>query len=574
MRAIAFVILGVGCSTPQRPFPLREPFLVDTDMRDVSIPCRPDPSPKEPDRKSCAPAEYISPFMWDQIDNLAFARMSRAFAVRRFGESRNVNSLDEVPDSSWFTNRKRVVLAEGESTSASCSTDDLLPPPDQAGGEPWVIDHGKDNGATLGFSIDVPGKGRYLLKADDKGVPERASAASVVGSAIYHSLGFNTSCEQVVVFRKSQLKLTPNLKVVENSGLSHAFDDAALDKVLASTTQVPGGMVRMQASKWLPGMTIGPFRYVGVRDDDPNDVVDHADRRELRGSRVLSAWLDHWDAREQNSMDVWMAADAKNKRSSPGHVVHYFIDTSDIFGGTLRFPEMSVRLGYSYELDFADIGRALFTFGIAEQPWDRAEKVPGREKFAFFKAGDFDPETWKAMYPNPAFLRMTERDAAWMARLIARYSPTDIRRAVDLGKWTDPNDAGYLTDNLVERQRRILARYLTRISPLGDVRADGANQICTIDFARLREVQPSTTYRYTVVQHGGGKHLAIIPELRTGAELCFKPQSVITASVADSDPTRMVTFEVRNGTSAGPLRIHAYDLGGRGMRIVGVTRPE
>src|SRR6185295_4863978 len=130
----------------------------------------------------------------------------------------------------------------------------------------------------------------------------RASAASVIGAAIYHAIGFNTSCEQVVVLRKAQLQLKAGLKVVENSGVAHPFDDAALDRVLATTTQVPGGRVRMQASKWLPGLALGPFRYIGTRADDPNDVIDHADRRELRGGRVLAAWLDHWDAREQNSM--------------------------------------------------------------------------------------------------------------------------------------------------------------------------------------------------------------------------------------------------------------------------------
>jgi hypothetical protein len=34
-----------------------------------------------------------------------------------------------------------------------------------------------------------------------------------------------------------------------------------------------------------------------------------------------------------------------------------------------------------------------------------------------------------------------------------------------------------------------------------------------------------------------------------------------------------VTFEVRNGSAAGPLVIHGYDLGARGVRVVGVTRP-
>ena len=70
---------------------------------------------------------------------------------------------------------------------------------------------------------------------------------------------------------------------------------------------------------------------------------------------MLAAWLDHWDAREQNSMDVWLAGDEKDKKSSPGCVKHYIIDTSDMFGEETTFDDMSRRLGYTYEFDVVDI---------------------------------------------------------------------------------------------------------------------------------------------------------------------------------------------------------------------------
>ena len=49
---------------------------------------------------------------------------------------------------------------------------------------------------------------------------------------------------------------------------------------------------------------------------------------------------------------------------------------------------------------------------------------------------------------------------------------------------------------------------------------------------------------------------------------------MVTGAFADDDPKRIVTFEVRNGTGAGPLVIQGYDLGARGVRVVGLTRPE
>src|SRR5262249_28420462 len=195
----------------------------------------------------------------------------------------------------------------------------------------------------------------------------------------------------------------------------------------------------------------------------------------------------------------------------------------------------SRRLGYSYDLDFAEIGRALVSFGALEQPWDRARITPGREKFGYYRAGEFTPDHWKPMYPNPAFSRMTERDAAWMARRIARFSPDDVRRVVALGQWRDPGDADYLTGVLLERQRRSLVRSLGTLAPLGEVHAAGAGRICATDFARLRAIAPAGA-RYAIVERGGGRTIALPAELAADGEVCFAPRPVVTGDLADSDP--------------------------------------
>src|SRR5262249_37991774 len=157
---------------------------------------------------------------------------------------------------------------------------------------------------------------------------------------------------------------------------------------------------------------------------------------------------------------------------SPGYVRHYILDTSEALGGNADPDALTRRLGYSYIVDFGDILADLFTFGRG-RAWDRAHLVPGRERFGYFSAVDFDPEDWKGLYPNPAFARMTERDAAWMARIIARFAEADVRALVAAGQFSHPSDIDYLTQVLLARQRRILARYLTRLSPLADVRQEG-----------------------------------------------------------------------------------------------------
>ena len=183
-----------------------------------------------------------------------------------------------------------------------------------------------------------------------------------------------------------------------------------------------------------------------------------------------------------------------------------------------------------------------------------------------------DPSSWKGLYPNPAFVRMQERDAAWMARIIARFTAADVRAIVAAARFSDPGDIDYLTQVLLDRQRSILARYLTRLSPLADVHAD-REKICATDLARLRGVVAPEQFRYTVTERGAGKQLALAATVLPDGVVCFQPQPVAAAQLPDPARERIVIFEVRNGTAAGPLEIHAYDLDARGMHVVGLVRP-
>jgi hypothetical protein len=564
------IAIAMSCAGGPRPFAFRAPLVVDSDTQLVSVACRPEPSIKEPARARCAPADYVSPFVWDQVDNLVFARVSHALSIDVGGEAANATSLDEVADSSWFENRIGAApLSIEQRTLGACKPADLLP--DEVADGTWLVDHGKDNGSTRGFRVDVPGKGRYMLKADDTGVAERASAASVIGAALYNAAGFSTTCEQVVLIARAQLTLAPDLTITSNAGTTVPFDAAALDAVLASSTQV-AGRTRMQASKWLPGLPLGPFRYVGVRDDDPNDVIAHEDRRELRGSRLLAAWINHWDAREQNSMDLWLARDTKMTRSSPGYVRHYIVDTSDTIGGGLTSAAATLRLGQAHLVSLRDVLLDFVTLGALERPWDRARATVGREKFGLFSVRDFDPEHWRALYPNPAMLRMTERDGAWMARIIARFTADDIRAIAAAGQFSDARDAAYLAKVLIERQHEILVRYLTRLSPIADVHAVGTDQLCAVDLARSSEAVPADQFHYRVVEIGAGQRIELVATPSAGGVVCFRPRSLARSELADNASERRVIFEVRNGTAAGPLEIHTYDLGPRGMFIVGLER--
>ena len=103
------------------------------------------------------PEEYFSPFAWDGADQMLFRPMARFFAVDPAGEAMNVNAMDEVPDSSWYTNRmSRGPLSRAELLAGPCGDE---PPLDPTG--PWKITSAKPNGANPGFIIeDADGRRR------------------------------------------------------------------------------------------------------------------------------------------------------------------------------------------------------------------------------------------------------------------------------------------------------------------------------------------------------------------------------------------------------------------------------
>jgi hypothetical protein len=557
LAAVPLALLATaGCA--QRPFSARPPLTRDTDLASVSVPCHLDPTPEDPRHVSCAPRPYVSPLAWDGIDNSIFRPASDALAVRATREAPNATSIDEVADSAWFTNRLGAGdVAIDDFRRGACEPAQLLDPR-TAGPGAWVIDKGKANGSSLGFRVSIPGKGKYLFKVDTEGQGERSTAASVIGAAVYHAVGFFTSCEQIVTFDPSVLTLTPGLRYRDNSGLERSFDQKALDRVLAGAVK-RGVFVRMQASAWLPGYLLGPFRYEGARDDDPNDAIPHEDRRELRGGRLLAAWIDHVDAREQNTMDTWLADRPERSDSSPGHVRHYYIDTSDVLGSLWAWDGISRRLGRSYLLDWGDIGLDFVTLGIPTRPWETIERTPGHEMFGYFDAPTFDPEGWKNEYPNPAFSRMTERDGAWMARLLAHISPEMLRALAEAGQFHNTEDARWLAGVLEARLGRILDRYLTRLSPLGDLRVEGGTTLCAVDLARRRRVREDAAFRYAA-------------RTSTGEALAVSSRDDGSVCVALPRAPGTIAVSIWNGVAPGELTAHLYDDGGRGYVVAGVVR--
>jgi hypothetical protein len=348
------------------------------------------------------------------------------------------------------------------------------------------------------------------------------------------------------------------------------FDRFALERILRAAPR-RGDSVRMIASAWLPGRTIGPFRYQGTRPDDPNDVVPHEDRRELRANRVLAAWIGHVDSREQNSMDLWFADAPAPSDSSPGHVVHVYLDWGDSLGANWPQEEITRRMGYSYVLDWGDLAFDFVRLGVAGRPWDDG-RTPGHELFGYYDVEHFVPDEWKSEYPNPAFTRMTERDAAWMARILARFTPEMIRALAEAASFTDPRSTEYLAQVLEGRLARILDRYLTRLSPVADVHVEGGNRLCGVDLAEWRHVGAAERFHYTARL---GTSLPLPVQRGEQGRICVAiPHVSPDRGAPDDAPNRYVAVTLLDGVAESPLRAYLYDLGPtRGYRLAGIERP-
>jgi hypothetical protein len=324
-----------------------------------------------------------------------------------------------------------------------------------------MIVQGKETGRQAGFravDADNPGGPMYQIEFDPIGNPEMATGAEIIGTTIYHALGYNVVDVYLIDLDPATLTIAP-AATIEVAGRTRRFTRQDLAQVLKRAARKTDGHYRASASRFAEGTYMGPFRYHGTRPDDPNDIHPHEHRRELRGNRVFTAWLNHDDSRAINSLDMLVGGEGWR------YIKHYMFDFGSILGSGTNENDLP-WVGHEYVVEGKPALATFASLGLWRRPFIAVKAPTDMPAAGNFTADKFDPASWKPHYPNAAFANMQPEDAFWAARLVAAFTPDAIERIVGKARFTDPRVTDYITGTLLQRRDRILRTWLAAVNPV------------------------------------------------------------------------------------------------------------
>ena len=266
-----------------------------------------DPIAREPESQDASKA---APFdqsqMYELLHNLFVISGHQPSGLR----ARNINTIDEVPDSSWFTNR---IGTRSMSLQELTIGANIGQPPDPS---KWTLIREKTAGAHPGFTAtDAKGQ-TWFLEFDPPKFKEGATAAVAIATKIFWALGYNQVESFLTTFDPKKTTVDPKATIRRPNGKRTPFTKDDINAIIERVAPNADGTYRVIAGRLLPGKILGGFQYAGTRPDDPNDLVPHEHRRELRALRVFGAWTNLTDLKGANTLDSVITENGKNAREA------------------------------------------------------------------------------------------------------------------------------------------------------------------------------------------------------------------------------------------------------------------
>src|SRR5262249_43350800 len=139
------------------------------------------------DRLDVAKPPSTHEFLVDtyHYDAIVKRPIERGLDLERQRRALGVNAVDEVPSSTWFTNRLGVRdLTIDEPTNGPPTPDSPEPP------KPWTIKSAKPGGGDVGFVVEDARGEKFLLKFDAPGYEEQETATHIIVGKILWACGF------------------------------------------------------------------------------------------------------------------------------------------------------------------------------------------------------------------------------------------------------------------------------------------------------------------------------------------------------------------------------------------------
>ena len=418
-----------------------------------------DPIARVPESQDASKAQrYEIEQMYEMVYNLFVEPGHQPSGVR----AQNINTIDEVPDSSWFTNRIGTKAVGLDELVRGPVVD---PPPDPS---QWILIREKTSGAHPGFTArDAKGQ-TFFLEFDPPYYPEGATAAVMVATKIFWALGYNQVESYLTTFDPKHVTFDPKATIKRPSGARTPFSQDDLNEILERVAKRPDGTYRVVAGRLISGTILGNYLYTGTRTDDPNDLVPHQHRRELRALRVFGAWTNLTDLKAANTLDALATEN--------GHTVvkHYLQDVGSTFGMCNEKYEWDLSWERFVQADTTR--KRLVSFGFALSPW---QTVPYKEypSIGKFEGDRFEPRLWQPQTMTLGYIEMRDDDAFWAARRVVAFTDDMIRAAVHTGEFSDPNAEKHLADVLIKRRDKIARVYLPAVNPIVNPRLDANGQL-------------------------------------------------------------------------------------------------
>src|SRR3954454_19200880 len=311
-----------------------------------------DPILTEPETQD---ASKVTPWSIDLFYDLSLNQFTHP-GLPPGSRARNVNTIDEVPDSSWFTNRilaRPLTISEAEKGPLISSG----PAPGQL-----TVIRAKSEGAAPGFTVRDSAGTVWFVAFDPKSNPEASSGALTIAMRLFWALGYNQAEYVISDLTRERLQIDQAATFMPASGKVRPMTINDIDPVLARAALNANGSYRIIASRLLPGKILGGFKYYGTRSDDPNDVIPHERRRELRALQVFGAWTNLVDVKALNTMDTLITENGRSR------VRHYLLDVGSTFGIGANGPHDWTD-GYENLFDKDKTLKRMVTLGFYLQPW-------------------------------------------------------------------------------------------------------------------------------------------------------------------------------------------------------------